>query len=260
MSNDKMPTLAEVLDYAQPQLRKIIGKKAKDLPEEQKREIEQEGFIRLIANYETIDPTKGWKSFVYTHCHGAVLDYLKAGEGFEESRTSIRKTEPKGSKNPDKIRDRVQLIDFDGHDADIDVVLGNNGRYSKVYSSDVTINWDLVSRMSSIDECLRAFAMHLRGHTIEQIAPTFGHCRARAGQLIQAFVARFDDPNQSNEIWFKQTCFAFGLCKVLNMPDVDQSVVLGYSVGWKLEPVDLDDVAVVEEEQQLDLFGEASGE
>src|ERR1700747_3167675 len=78
-----MPSIETVCEYAKPNIWKFISKYADDFPHEQKEEIVQEVYIRLIKAYPGIDPSKGWKSFVYNHCRGGVMDYAKAGNGFE---------------------------------------------------------------------------------------------------------------------------------------------------------------------------------
>lgn len=258
MESRKKPSIEEVIRYATPQVRKFIGEIASDLPIEQREEIEQDAYLRLVSAYDAIDAELGWKSFVYLHCRGAVLDYCKFGRGFHEKRWSIASEEGPGSSNPGKMRSRLDLV-ADGEDVDIDHVLGMNGAAVEAAVDVVKIRWELVERMASQDECLRAFASHIRGNGIEELAPTFGLCRARVGQLIQAFAARFDDPELADCPWFKQTCYAFGLCKHMGMPDVDQSEVLGFQVGWGLPRVDLDDLTpcqtIQHETAQLDLFG-----
>lgn len=257
MDSRQKPTIEEVLRYATPQVRKFIGEAAADLPSEQREEIEQEAYTRLVAAYEQIDPALGWKSFVYNHCRGAVLDYLKFGRGFHEQRWSIAKDEENGSRNMGKIRDRVEIVSED-QDVDIDHVLGSNGVSSLMTFDRININWDLVARMASQDEALHAFALHIRGVGIEEMAPVFGLCRARVGQLIQAFVERFDDPEHADCPWFRQAVFAFGLCEHLGMKVIDQSLVYGFRIGWPHAPVDLDDLSPCREfkdrDAQMDMF------
>lgn len=241
MEGKQKPSLEEVIKYATPQVRLFIGKVATDLPWEQREEIEQEAYLRLIEAYENLDPEKGWKSFVYNHCRGTVLDYIKFGRGFHEQRWSIAKEETHGSKHVTKIRERVFMVSSeDGDDLDLDQVLGSNGVFKSLKEKPVSIRWDLVARMSSQDECLHVFAKHLRGIGIDEMVPVFNLCRARIGQLIQAFIDRFDNPDYAECPWFLQTCYAFGICEELGLPDVDQSKVLGFSIGWNHRPVDLD--------------------
>jgi DNA-directed RNA polymerase specialized sigma24 family protein len=235
MSIQKMkPSLEEVLEYGRPLLKKFIADFALDLPPEQKIEIEQEGFLRLVEAYNGIDPDAGWKSYVYMHTRGAVLDYLKAGHGFEESRWSIAKAEDSDSRFTTKIRERLELTNYEDDDVDIDSILGQNGVFKELDIDELEIKWDLLARMASTDENLHAFAKYLKGQTIEQLAPTFDIKRARAGQMIQAFIDRFDDPNCACDPWFLQTCYALDLCDLIGVPKKD------YGVGWTLEPVDLD--------------------
>lgn len=240
MDRKQKPSIEEVLKYATPQVRLFISKVAIDLPFEQRSEIEQDAYVRLVEAYPELDPEKGWKSFVYNHCRGAALDYLKFGRGFHEQRWSIVKDEEHGSKNVSKIRERLFLVSSeDGTDIEVDQVMGVHGVFSE-QSRAAKIRWELLARMSAQDETLHVFAKHLRGIGIDEMVPVFNLCRARIGQLIQAFVARFDDPEQAECPWFLQTCFALGICEELGLPDVDQSEVLGFKIGWGFDPVDLD--------------------
>lgn len=240
------PSLDEVLSYGKKMVRHWIRKKAKNAPLEQQEEMEQEAFIRLMTKYPEIETEKGWKSLVYQHCRGAVLDYDKGGHGFEDDSWSIQKPEEAGAVHAGKMQTRVSLNDSDGDDVSIEQVLGQNGAFSMFDPQKVSINWELVARLASQDEFLHAFAKFLRGVTLEEMAPVFGVKVARAGQLVQAFVARFDDPEHADCPWFKQTCFALGISEHLGMGLADQSGVrIGglefASLGWNLNPVDLDD-------------------
>lgn len=235
------PTIDEVLKYAKPLTKKFISDFAGDAPIEHKEEIEQSAYLRLIEIYPTIDADSGWRSFVYTHCRGAVLDFLRLGKGFAEERQSIRKDELHGSTNVNKIRERISSHSDDGELFDVDQALGENGIFAGRLSLDaVNIRWELVARMAGNDAALHAFAKWIRGFTLEEMAPTFGVTRPRVGQLIQEFMAKFDDPKLAGDTWFLQSCYAFGLCTALGIPDLDQSVVMGHSIGWGLIPVDLD--------------------
>ena len=240
------PSIDEVLAYAEPIIQKFISQHAIDLPYEQKDEIKQSARLRILQAYQNLDADAGWRAFAYIHARGAVLDYLKFGKGFQEQGWSLRKEEENGSRNQLKIFMRMDLRQTDSsEDAfNIDQALGMNGVYSEQDTEKeidaIEINWDLLSRMAAKDQELHVFAKYIRGIGLEQMAPVFALKRARIGQLIQSFVERFDDPERADEPWFKQTCFALGICKLLGMPQVDQSDVLGFKVGWNYEPVNLD--------------------
>lgn len=234
-------SIEEVLSYAKPMVWKWISKLAKSIPREQQEEIEQEAYIRLLKKYPEIQSELGWKSLVYNHCRGAVLDYLKAGKGFQEDKAILKDS------NGKKTFNRLSLHDVDDNDLSIDHILGKNGAFFEKNPDKIEINWELLARMSSEDPCLHAFVKYIRGITLDKMAPVFGVKIARAGQLVQAFVDRFDDPEYADCPWFKQCCFALGISEHLGMGLVDQSGerVGGLefaSLGWKLEPVDLESV------------------
>lgn len=253
---DAKPSIEEVLRYADPLIMKFIGDYAADLPYEQKEEAQQTARLRIVQAYKVLDAAAGWKSFVFNHSRGAVLDYLKFGAGFQESKWSISKTEEHGSVHVSKIRERLSLFDSDGESVEIDQILGSNGMFSELDPDAVTIRWELVARMATADPCIHAMARFLLGYAIEDMAPEFDKCRSRVGQFIQAFVDRFDDPQWAESIWFLQTCYAFGLCKAMGLPDVDQSTIPGNpKCGWDYPPKDLASLPeIVEHPLQFSLF------
>lgn len=239
MDNSK-PSMDDVLKYAKPLIHKFIGEHACDVPTEQKEEIFQEANLRVIEAYADLDADKGWKSFVYNHCRGAVLDYLKAGEGFQEQRWSIAKEEEHGSRHVFKIRDRLNNSNHDNEEIDIDHVLGANGIFSSIDFDIVAIDWNLVAKMASSDEALHVFAKYLRGFTIEELVNVFSVSRSRIQQLLAEFINRFDDPSYIHSPWFSQCIWALGLARHFGIADRDQSLVFGMIIGHSLIPVNLD--------------------
>ena len=242
----------------------FISKKAPDLPQEQKDEIEQVAYLRILKRFEDIEADRGWKSFVHNHCRGAVLDYLRFGDGFQEQRWTIAKTEQTGSKNITKIRDRISFYnDDEDEDSDMDAVLGRHGVTSdnstsnEVEKGEVVINWDLVSRMATIDSHIHIFAKYLRGFQLEELAAIFNFSKARIGQIIEEVGRNMDDGAHNNNPWVCQSIYAFGLCEKFGMTNRDQSEVFGYIIGWNAKPTDLDCKKVVERNVavQLSFFG-----
>jgi RNA polymerase sigma factor (sigma-70 family) len=256
------PSLDQVIKYATPLIKKFIGECATNLPEEQREEILQDAYLRIVTAYKELDPDKGWKSFVWNHSRGAVFDYLKFGKGFHEQRWSIQKEESHGSQNVNKIKDRIQVVNSEDEDQSIDQTLGQHGIFSS-FDSEININWDLVARMASIDDALHAFAMHLLDFSQEEIAPKFAACRTSVGGLIQSFVQRFDDPELNDCEWFKQTCRAFGIADKMGIDgDMHSNKnIMGIAVGWSLKPVDLYSTKpLYADEVQMNFFGDDDAE
>lgn len=249
------PSINEVLNYAKPLVRKFIRQIASDTPPEQQEEIEQTLYLRLIEAYAKIDAEAGWKSFVFNHCRGAVLDYLKFGKGFAENRWSLQNSD--SAKNSHKINRRVTTYsETDDVESDIDSILGQNGLFSEILTDKVNIKWEIVAHLSAKDNELHAFAKYILGISIEEMAPVFGLCRTRVGQLIANFIDRFDDPKFADDPMFKQICFALGVCKILGMPEVDQRWVLGFPlVSSSVPPVNLSSLEpakyLIEQDSQL---------
>ncbi len=149
--------------------------------------------MRLCDAYERLDPEKGWKSFTYNHCRGAMLDYLKFGKGYKENKWIPKDKEGKPNEQP-RLTQRIQNFDHkENRSVDLDQALGLNNVFDEMDPDTIKIKWELLARMASVDENLHAFAKLLLGHTIEDMAPVFGLCRTRVSQMIQAFVDRFDD-------------------------------------------------------------------
>jgi RNA polymerase sigma factor (sigma-70 family) len=255
------PTIEEILKYAKPIVKKFIGQHAADSPREHKEEIEQCAYVRLIEAYDRIDAEKGWKSFVYTHSMGTVMDYLKSGRGFMEQKWSLQdKPEeenddeaeladtdqaeiPAGAATSHRLprmRQRVYLVSPDGEDMAIDQVLGQCGIFNQLDIEKLNIQWRLVAKLASQDDRLHAFAKWLLGFNLEEIGQVFGLSRGRVGQMIKEFIALLDDPVASESPGLRQTIYALGLCRKFGIPDRDQSEIFGIAIGHDLIPVDLE--------------------
>ncbi len=248
------PSFDDVLKYAKPLLRKFVSERCADLPIEQKEEIYQDASIRLWEAYQGLDPERGWKSFVYNHCFGTVMDYLKSGKGFEEESWSIKKEEEHEAIHVNKIRHRVSIVNSEDDTVDIDQVLGMHGKFADAKVGASKINWELLSRMASVDLPLRAFLQHIRGHNLEEIAATRGQSRTRVGQLVQEFIDRFDDPDLAADPWMDQVIWALGLSSHFDLEDCDQSEIHGIPLGQTLPAVDLDNETPWPKQQQMALF------
>lgn len=237
MSN-LMPTKEQVCAYGTRVLNKLLANAA-NINKEHQEEIRQEAYLRLLEAYPDIDPSRGWKSFVYTHVKGAIFDYMKSGAGFKETNWSLQADPKPGKKHKDKIRYRVSKVNEDGEDLPLDDALGTLGAFHEAMNHEqIKIRWDLVCCMAAQDEFVEAFAKYIRGQSAEEMSGSMEFCRSRSGQFISSFISKFDDPwydllpGTAEYIWFKQICYAFGLCKLMKIPDIDQSLVVGYPVGW----------------------------
>lgn len=255
------PTMEEMFRYAKPIIYKTIGKYSPEMPEEQKEETEQNAYLRLIEAYPKVDPNAGWKSFVYNHSRGSVLDYLKSGEGFQEDSWSLKKEEKHGAVHVNKMKHRLQIVSEDGDDVETEAILGMNGKFTEMQLDYPNLKWDLLARMASHDRELHAFLKWLRGQRLEEIGRVIGVSRASVGQMIIGFVNRFDDPSFATELgkkfWFDQIIWCLGLHRMFGLEDRDQSEVCGHPLGQTLDPVDLDNAKpkfVYDNEMQGDLF------
>ena len=250
------PSIEKVLDYAKFMIDHFVRKKAIDCPMEHKEEMQQEAFERILKSYARLDATKGWKSFVFNHCRGAVMDYQKFGKGFAEDRWSLQPSTKK-KKSKGLISQRLDF-DRDDQNLTLDGVMMSAGLFAQINQDPVHIKWDLVSRMAAQDEIIHVFAKFLRGFEIMELAVFFDLSRSRIFQIIELFVARFDDGELIDDPWFKQTCYAFGICRKLGMKDQDQSEIYKMAVGWSFKPIDLDAKEPIRttDFEQLSLFGD----
>lgn len=255
------PTIDEVIEYAGHCRKRIMSdKELRQLPTEHQQEIEEQMFLRVCGAYPKIDAEKGWKSFVYKHCWGAAKDYLKSGNGFSESRTqkAAKKRFTDQGKTPQEAPDmlhRIEMLSIDGKEVDLDQVLGVHSVFTSEPLDTVKCDWDLIARMASIDKGIHCLALWIRGNTLETIGNGFDLSVQRIWAIIQEVIEKFDDPSLCVDPWTLQTIYAFGLCEVLGVHDVDQSTVFGIPLGQNLDPVDLDFIEPVDREtRQLDMF------
>jgi DNA-directed RNA polymerase specialized sigma24 family protein len=248
------PTLDTVLAYAQDQVNHYLGKHGRDLPHEQKEEVEQIAMTRVIEAYPRIDPTRGWKSFIQWHASGAVLDYIRDGRGFEESgwdekdpdaadaetgaAPDAAPIEPQQQKRP-VLRHRVSEVGGRGGEGDalvnVEDIAAIYGVAIAADGDDALIqpNWDLVARLARADEDVHLIAKLLMGCTQTELQEDFGVSRERLHQRINEFFDRLDSPKHIYDVTVNQIIFAFGMGDLFHMDARDN----GW--GWDLEPVDL---------------------
>jgi hypothetical protein len=241
------PTLEECLQYGKKSVAFYIDRHASHLPKEQKTEILQDAALRVIEAHSRLDPSRGWKSFVQCHARGSVLDYLAAGDGFEEAVLMAAGGEDDGGKpRPDRLKFRI-TVPFgksspsgtamyeseSAADDSIDHLLGRLGVFSEGDEVVFNPNWPLISRMASIDRDIHLLAKILMGCTQAELAESFGVTRERLSQRIRLLFEKLDSPQFYNNKWVKQTIFAFGIWELYSMDPVDQGL------GWNLTPVNL---------------------
>lgn len=241
------PPLEQVVDYVEGSVEYYISKFAMNLPSEQKDEIRQNAYLRVCEAYPRLDEALGWKSFVQNHCRGSVLDYIRHGNGFEESRQSLKDKDAEGDaaaetdgsyeaqKFNESLRVRVTVMGDDGdRKMDAEEIAGIHGIFSKDDSGTVfNPIWRLVARMASVDDDIHLLAKLLLGFTKPELARRFDVSRERMYQRLKEFFERIDSPEKYHDPWVTQTIYAFGLCDRYNMDPVDNGL------GWNFKPVNL---------------------
>jgi hypothetical protein len=243
------PSAEECLAYAKNQVAYYIKRHASSLPREQRQEIIQNCFVRVLDAYVRIDASRGWKSFIQNHARGSVLDYLAAGEGFEEAiLMTANGGDEGGSGNtgrPDRLRFRISTemkpgvegsaLGRGGGAADdsIDALLGKLGIFADGEEVVFNPNWPLLSRMAAIDRDIHLLAKILMGCTQAELAESFGVSRERLSQRIRLLFEKLDSPQFYNNKWVKQTIYAFGIWELYGMNAEDQGL------AWNIQPVNL---------------------
>lgn len=234
----RKPTLNEVVEFVQSAAKKSAGKCYRGKPTEHQKEMVQEAALWAIENYEKIiqflenkvategfeiDGLKGIKSYLRQRSNGEVIDYIKAGNGFEDFTGW----------------NRISLASDEGEEIELDQVLGNRGVFGNLDPHKVNIKWDLVSKLASEDSEFHAFAMQLLGIQLRLIAPVLNVEIARADQLVKAFIERFDSWEHYNCDWLRQCAYALGISELLGWPNEPVTRNDGGMVGQDLIPVDL---------------------
>lgn len=259
------PSLDEVIRYAIKQVQKSIRDRAAHLPKEQAEEIAQEALIRCANAYGSLDPERGWKAFVQTHCLGACLDYLRDGNGFKENRWDDKPEEPDpeppvtdeehqereapppaavqaknaGRFRPRRLHRRVSVVNEDSQALDVEEVAGIAGVFSLQEGDDLDLRprWELVARMASVDREILLVAKILRGFTQTELADDMGCTREMLSQRIRSFFSRLDSPEFYHSRWVRATIYAFGLEDRYHVPQKERG---HQGVGFDLRPLDLD--------------------
>ncbi len=225
----KKPSLDEVLAYVEKSLNYNVQRYGKKLPKEHQDEIKQEARMKILERYPKIRP-EGWKAYISQICAGTVKDYKKQGTGFEDGFGWVR----------------FDNLSSEDDEISVDKVLSSNGVFTKADPLKIEIKWDLLEKMASVDQRLLAFLKQIRSEKLKDIAPNLGVSVSRADQLINEFIAKFDDPEEAENPWMIQTAYALGISELLGLPNRPICVNEGFMVGEKLTPINLDDESIHE--------------
>jgi DNA-directed RNA polymerase specialized sigma24 family protein len=233
------PELEVVIAYAKKSVAHFTYRHARNLPEELKEEIAQDAYLRVWQAYEELDPSRGWRSFVQRHCFGAVMDYLKGGNGSAESETGLSQ------------------LRFVNSEDDSSVSVEDTAAVFGVFQPSILEaykpkqNWELINRMIFRDEDLHIVAKALCGYSQEQISEQMALAihpegtdisRERISQRIHEFFERLDskfylfrgwvDKRGFGKEWIEQCIYALGLYEHFHMEPHDNGM------GWDLPQFD----------------------
>lgn len=236
MSKDaKKPKLEEVLQYLEKSISYNVGVHAKKLPKEHQDEIKQIARMKIVERYPKILP-EGWKAYVSRICEGTVKDYKKQGTGFEDGKDWLR----------------FENLNSEDDEISVDKVLSSNGIFDKHDPHKVVINWELAEKLASKDPQLLAFLKQIRSEKLKDIAPNLGVSVSRADQLINEFIARFDDPNEAENPWLIQIAYALGISELLGLPNRPVYINDGGMLGEFLTRANIDDESIHENVRNKD--------
>jgi RNA polymerase sigma factor (sigma-70 family) len=233
------PSKDDIVKYAKKTVDYHLHKFAKNLPEEQKDEVRQEAMIRVLVAYENLDTEKSWKTYVQQHCKGAVLDYLRAGNGFEETgwiasdKSSVEPTTGM------RLTRRIEIVsgDDDSDALNAEDIAGLFGMFDEIEPNEFKPNFDLLFRMSGVDQEIHLITKLLLGFNQTELAEQYekGITRERLSQKVDEFFKKLDAPEFIGNRWIEQTIFALGLCEYYTMPNKDNGQ------GWEFHRFDLFD-------------------
>jgi hypothetical protein len=198
---------------------------------EQKEDIMQNSLMRVWSAYQRLSAGMGWKSFIQTHCQGAVLDFIKLGkfdDGFVKS------------DDPTHLSDRVEVNSFDGDMLSVEETAALFGVYfdTNQIKKAFEPRYDLLKKLVVYDVDLHIVVKVIFGHSQEEIAEQYAKAyktisRERISQKVREFFARLDSGENYNCPLTDETIYALGMCDVFNMPDKSNEY------GWDIEPIDI---------------------
>lgn len=229
------PSLEVVLKYADDQFgiicQRMTYKKADLVPYEHREEMMQRARIRIFRRYEILDPKLGWKSFVQHQIRGAILDFLRAGEGFQETKEfKDGRMNPLGSRVSTHSKDDDESIDID-RVLGVYVMLGQE--FELRDRDRVNINMHLLARLSRLSMGLHVFVRKVILETdLSELAPVFGVTRERLSQVFHEFMETLKDPKSKRDPVICQIAFALGIAPMVEVPNFDNGS------GHSFEPVD----------------------
>lgn len=244
------PTREDVIKLAYATAEKFIGRRWRSLPREQADEAKQNAAIRANNKYEALNFEDNWESLIKKNARGAVLDYIRGGEGFEES-------ELKSSNEPEEISQTVSTsnvkalssrvdmaLDEDGQFADVEQIAGLYGVFNEMETMEGKINWPLVSRLASEHFEVLVVGMLMLGFYPQEVAEKLDISRERILQVAGGFLEGLDSVENYGRRSTEQIIFAFGLSEYFHQRSIDN----GY--GWDFKKyIDLFNPKGIEESQ-----------
>lgn len=245
------PSREDVIKLAYSTAEKYISRRWRSLPKEQADEAIQNAAIRAHLRYDELNFDENWQSLIKKNARGAVLDYVRSGEGFEESelkssqdQKDLDDAQERATANVRALSSRVDMaLDDDGQFADVEQIAGLYGVFSEIDSENGKINWPLVSRLASQHFEVLIVGMLMLGFYPGEVAERLDISRERILQIAGGFIDSLDAIENYGHYATEQIIFAFGLSEYFHQKSIDN----GY--GWDFRVINLFDLDSITETQ-----------
>ncbi len=243
------PSREDVIKLAYSTAEKYISRKWRSLPKEQADEAIQNAAIRAHLRYENLNFDENWQSLIKSNARGAVLDYVRRGEGFEESELKSAQEQKDLDEANERstvkaFSSRVEMaLDDDGQFADVEQIAGLYGVFNEIDSDHGKINWPLVSRLASQHFEVLIVGMLMLGFYPGEVAEKLNMSRERILQIAGGFIESLDAIENYGHYATEQIIFAFGLSEYFHQKALDN----GY--GWEFRVINLFDLDSIKDTQ-----------
>lgn len=186
----------QIFEYTRGQIKYFIHKLASQQPQEVRLDAAQEAWERVLKRLPTLDPSKGWKSYIGQQVKFAIIDFLGKGGGFEEQAF-------------DNVH-RVDLSDQDGDQEEVERIAAIFKEYH-FEENTARMDWELIAKLASFHRDVHVLAKIIMGFTPLELAPRFRVSRRRILQMVDDLFERLDDPKNRASQEVNQIIAAFAL-------------------------------------------------
>jgi DNA-directed RNA polymerase specialized sigma24 family protein len=242
VGNEKEISKDEAIQVVTKIADRLLNKLARFLPKEQREEAKQEMYLRILEYLPDFSRRKNWKGMIYTHCRGAILDYIKRGSGFQEHKKSSEKA--KANKSPKIMKSRITVNPSNENgtlgDA-VDRSLYNAGEFinpEKFLINDFpNIDWLTLYKLASVNRNVFIITLWLKGNSITEIGKLVGLTEQRIDSIRLTTFRDLKLPRARHEPYWRTLIHALGLDDVLDYSGSDWSLKTGLKMCRRYKPV-----------------------